>query len=130
LAKDLEARLFDDGRVVYFLGIGNVLYGVDADIERTYVNRSEHLRRLGEVANLMLDAGIILIVTAAALTQEEIQIIRTAVGQDRVEVVWVGEDVTTDLSYDVLLSEHEPTEDQVYRIKDLLQDKGVIFRPW
>ena len=30
-----KRRLFDDGRLVYFLGIGNVLYGVDADIERT-----------------------------------------------------------------------------------------------
>ena len=53
--------------MVYFLGIGNVLYGVDADIERKPENRQEHIRRLGEVANLMLDAGIILIVTAAEL---------------------------------------------------------------
>ena len=34
LAKDLEQRLFEIGNVVYFLGIGNVLYGVDADLEK------------------------------------------------------------------------------------------------
>ena len=34
VAKALEGKLFEDGKVVYFLGIGNVLYGVDADIER------------------------------------------------------------------------------------------------
>jgi bifunctional enzyme CysN/CysC len=34
LARQLEARLFDEGRVVYFLAIGNVVYGVDADIAR------------------------------------------------------------------------------------------------
>ena len=33
VAKGLEGKLFEDGKVVYFLGIGNVLYGVDADIE-------------------------------------------------------------------------------------------------
>ena len=64
VARRLEAKLFDEGRAVYFLGIGNVLYGVDADIARRGANRSEHLRRMAEVANLMLDAGQILIVTA------------------------------------------------------------------
>jgi len=34
VAKALEGKLFEDGKVVYFLGIGSVLYGVDADIER------------------------------------------------------------------------------------------------
>ena len=108
VAKGLESRLFDDGRVVYFLGIGNVLYGVDADIERTVENRQEHLRRLGEIANLMLDAGVILVVTAAELTHQELQLIRTSVGSDRIETVWVGENVTTDLAYDVLLPSMKP----------------------
>ena len=67
VAKALEGKLFEDGKVVYFLGIGNVLYGVDADIERKQENRLEHMRRLAEVANLMLDAGIILVVAAAEL---------------------------------------------------------------
>src|SRR6185295_813079 len=62
LGKDLEAKLFEDGRVVYFLGLANVLYGVDADIDRGQDHRQEHLRRLGEVANILLDAGAILIV--------------------------------------------------------------------
>jgi bifunctional enzyme CysN/CysC len=43
LAKQLESRLFDEGRVAYFLGIGNVLYGVDADIARDRENRAEHI---------------------------------------------------------------------------------------
>ena len=33
VAKALEGKLFEDGKVVYFLGIGNVLYGVDADLK-------------------------------------------------------------------------------------------------
>ena len=33
VARALEKRLFEDGRIVYFLGIGNILYGVDADIK-------------------------------------------------------------------------------------------------
>ena len=33
IARRLEEQLFNDGKYVYFLGIGNVLYGVDADIK-------------------------------------------------------------------------------------------------
>ncbi len=39
LARALEERLFNDGRFVYFLGIGNVLYGVDADIQSAAARR-------------------------------------------------------------------------------------------
>jgi len=130
LGKDVEARLFEDGRVVYFLGIGNVLYGVDADIERKSENRQEHLRRLGEVANLMLDSGAILIVTAANLSQEDLEVIKTSVDPDRIETVWVGDSVTTDITCDLILAEQEAEEEGVERIKRLLQDKGVLFRPW
>ena len=75
-----KARLFDEGRYVYFLGIGNVLYGVDADIDRSDEHRPEHLRRLGEVANILLDAGLIVIATAVGVTQEDVEVIATAVG--------------------------------------------------
>jgi bifunctional enzyme CysN/CysC len=130
LGKDLEARLFEDGRVVYFLGFGNVLYGVDADIERKLENRVEHLRRLAEVANLMLDSGAILIVTAIELTQEDLDVIKTSVDPDRIDTIWVGDQVTTDVGYDLLLGDHEAEVEGVDRIKRLLQDKGVLFRPW
>jgi bifunctional enzyme CysN/CysC len=129
VAKALEDKLFQDGKVVYFLGIGNVLYGVDADIERKQENRLEHMRRLAEVANLMLDAGIILIVAAAELTQDDLEVIKTAVQPDWIETVWAGDTITTDLSCDLHLPGGAIPE-AVDRLKAHLQDKGVIFRPW
>ena len=129
LARELEARLFDDGRLVCFLGIGNVLYGVDADIERTGPNRAEHLRRLGEVANILLDAGMIVIATAAMLTQEDLEVIRTSGGTDRVLAVWLG-DRPAGLACDLVLSGQEAAADGVSRLKTLLHDCGAIFRPW
>lgn len=130
LGKDLEARLFEDGRVVYFLGMANVLYGVDADIGRQAEHRGEHLRRLGEVANILLDAGAILIVTAQQLCQEDLEIVKTTVDPDRIEVVWVGDQITTDIQCDLILGDDEAESEGVDRIKRLLQDKGVLFRPW
>ncbi|MBA3445532.1 MAG: adenylyl-sulfate kinase [Gemmatimonadales bacterium] len=129
VAKALEGKLFEDGKVVYFLGIGNVLYGVDADIERKQTNRLEHMRRLAEVANLMLDAGIILIVAAAELTQDDLEVIKTAVQPELIETVWAGDNITTDLAFDLHLP-RGPVAESVDRLKAHIQDKGIIFRPW
>jgi bifunctional enzyme CysN/CysC len=129
LARALEARLFDDGRHVYFLAIGNVLYGVDADLQRTEGNRPEHVRRLGEVANLLLDAGLIVIATAVTLGAQDVQRLRTAVGEDRVAFVWMGDEVSTDMTPDLVVSDGND-EDGTAALKALLQQMGVIFRPW
>jgi bifunctional enzyme CysN/CysC len=129
VAKAFEGKLFEDGKVVYFLGIGNVLYGVDADIERKQANRLEHMRRLAEVANLMLDAGIILIVAAAELTQDDLEVIKTAVQPELIETVWAGDNITTDLAFDLHLP-RGPVAESVDRLKAHIQEKGIIFRPW
>jgi bifunctional enzyme CysN/CysC len=130
LGRDLETRLFEDGRFVYFLAIGNLLYGVDADLDRTDQNRAEHVRRLSEVANILLDAGLIVIATAIALTHDELDLIRTAVGSDRVSAVWVGDELPTAAVCDLTLGTQEAQEDGVACLKAMLQNKGVIYRPW
>jgi bifunctional enzyme CysN/CysC len=129
-AREFESRLFDEGRLVYFLGIGNVLYGVDADIDRNDQNRAEHIRRMGEVVNILLEAGHIVIATAVALDREDIQILRTAVGTDRVFAVWIGDGAEVDGSCDLVLSQQEAENDLVAKLKALLQDHRIIFRPW
>jgi bifunctional enzyme CysN/CysC len=130
LARELESRLFADGRVVYFLGIGNLLYGVDADIGRADDDRAEHMRRLAEIANLMLDSGAILIVTAAELTMSDLEIIREGVDAERVTTVWLGDTDLAGLPSDLNVSERLSISEGAEQIKSLLRDQGVVFRPW
>lgn len=131
IAKALERQLFTDGRFVYFLGIGNVLYGVDADIKGTSNNhREEHLRRLAEVSNIILDAGVLLIVTATRLTQNEVELIKTSIGSDSVMVIWVGQSITTDIDYHIHISNFESEDEAAIEIKHYLQEAGIIFKPW
>jgi len=129
IAKRLEAELFSDGKMVYFLGIGNVLYGVDADIKGKNDYRQEHLRRLAEVAHLLLEAGLILIVTAIELTQEDLELIETTIHTDKIETIWVGEEVTTDISYDLRISTLEDHEVASHKIMAMLQEKGILLEP-
>ena len=126
LAKALEARLFQSGQVVYFLGMANVLYGVDADLGRAAEDRAEHIRRLAEIANLLLDAGVILLVTAQELTREDLEVIRTAAPADRIVTAWLGDRLTTDLPLDLQLSESAPEAESVERLRALLEARGAF----
>lgn len=127
LAKLLERDLMNRGRYVYYMGIGSYLYGVGADTKKTSVqDHTEQIRRFAEVANLMLDAGMILVVTATDLTQSDYRIMKTVL--DRAfEIVWVGSEITTDISPDLQLADKD-YEESIARIINMLKDTGIIFR--
>ena len=125
VARDLEAQLFSEGQHVYFLGIGSVLYGVDADIRGSHEDHAEDIRRLAEVSNILLDSGLILIVTASELRQRDLDIILTAVDRDQVDVVWIGEEVTPPLSCDLHLGAGGAEELRA-QILTLLKNRGAL----
>lgn len=127
LAKLLERELMNCGRYVYYMGIGSYLYGVGADTKKGSVqNHTEQIRRFSEVANLMLDAGMILIVTATELTQSDYKIMK-AVVEKEFEVVWLGKELTTDISPDMQFVEQD-NEKNVSKLKNMLKEAGSIFR--
>jgi len=128
IAKRLEENLFNDNRQAYFMGIGNILYGLNTDIKNDTINHPEHLRRLAEISNLMIDAGNILIVTASELSQSDLEIIKTSIESDKIKVIWMGEKVTTDIYYDLKIPEDLSFEHKVLKIKKFLEQKGVFLR--
>ncbi len=127
LAKALEEQLFAAGRNVYFLGMGNVLYGVDADLERTGTHRQEHFRRLGEIANLMLDAGVLLVVSVAALGQDELEIVRMSVPAERILTVWVGPPAAGGVACDLLWPDTTRESGAVDAVLALLRARQIIL---
>jgi bifunctional enzyme CysN/CysC len=122
IAKALETRLFKDGRYVYFLGIGSALYGVNADI-RDAGNHREDIRRLAEVAHILLDSGLLLVVSAAELKPNDLAIIETAIDPDRIETIWVGEHLSAGLAGKVYAVADE-TEAALTAISSRLKARG------
>ena len=88
-----------------------MLYGVDADIDRTLANRHEHFRRLGEIAHLMLDAGLVLIVSAAELRADDLDIVRVSVAGDRITTVWFGPAEAAEIATDLVIPEGAPLDE-------------------
>lgn len=61
LAIELERRLFAEGYSVYVLDGDNLRTGLNADLGYSHADRTENIRRVGQVAALFADAGIIAI---------------------------------------------------------------------
>jgi bifunctional enzyme CysN/CysC len=61
LAGELERELFARGKQVYVLDGDNVRHGLSADLAFSPEDRRENVRRVGEVAKLFADAGLICI---------------------------------------------------------------------
>ncbi|MCP4303637.1 MAG: adenylyl-sulfate kinase [Actinomycetia bacterium] len=62
IAAVVEAHLVRSGRAVYSLDGDNVRHGLNADLGFSAADRTENIRRVGEVARLMADAGLVVLV--------------------------------------------------------------------
>jgi len=129
LARALEARLFQMGNIVYYLGMGSVVYGLDADIHghSAIEDRHEHVRRLAEIANIFLDAGMILIITAVELTQADLELFRVVVDSTAIVPIWVGNGENSDLAPDMRHVEIDPLEQAIKQALTGLQKDGFIL---
>ena len=58
LANALERRLFEMGKNTYVLDGDNIRHGLNKDLTFSAKDRTENIRRIGEVANLMVDGGM------------------------------------------------------------------------
>jgi adenylylsulfate kinase len=59
LANGVQKRLFERGHLPYVLDGDNIRHGLNSDLGFLPEDRNENIRRLGEVARLFRDAGVI-----------------------------------------------------------------------
>jgi bifunctional enzyme CysN/CysC len=62
IAYEVEERLVTDGRAAYVLDGDNLRHGINADLGFSKEDRTENVRRVGEIARLMADAGLVVLV--------------------------------------------------------------------
>lgn len=76
IANLLEKRLFEAGYHTYLLDGDNVRHGLNRDLGFTEADRVENIRRVAEVAKLMVDAGLIVIASFISPFQADRQMAR------------------------------------------------------
>jgi bifunctional enzyme CysN/CysC len=76
VAKLLQKRLFDKGYQVFVLDGDNIRKGLNSDLGFSATDRTENLRRVGEVAALFAKAGVIVISAFISPMREDRRAVR------------------------------------------------------
>ena len=79
IANLVEKQLYADGRQTYLLDGDNVRHGLNKDLGFTDQDRVENIRRVAEVARLMVDAGLIVMVSFISPFRSERRMARALV---------------------------------------------------
>jgi bifunctional enzyme CysN/CysC len=89
IANFLEKRLHAGGKHTYILDGDNVRHGLNRDLGFTEADRVENIRRVAEVAKLLVDAGLIVIVAFISPFRAERQLARALFDQGEFIEVFV-----------------------------------------
>ncbi|MGH9191853.1 MAG: adenylyl-sulfate kinase [Acidimicrobiales bacterium] len=89
VAAEVERSLVAAGRPAYLLDGDNLRHGLNADLGFSAADRTENIRRVGEVARLFADAGVVALVPVISpyrVDRDRARAIHRAVGLRFVEV--------------------------------------------
>ena len=89
IANLLERRLYAMDRHTYLLDGDNVRHGLNKDLGFTEIDRVENIRRVAEVARLMVDAGLIVLVSFISPFRAERRMARELVSKTEFFEVFV-----------------------------------------
>jgi bifunctional enzyme CysN/CysC len=89
IATELERELFNLGKHAYVLDGDNIRHGLCSDLAFSPEDRKENIRRVGEVAKLFADAGIICITAFISPYQSDRELVRKMVKPKQFVEVYV-----------------------------------------
>ncbi|MBN8488247.1 MAG: sulfate adenylyltransferase subunit CysN [Burkholderiales bacterium] len=89
IANLVEKKLHAMGRHTYLLDGDNVRHGLNKDLGFTEADRVENIRRISEVAHLMVDAGLIVLTAFISPFRSERAMARSLMGEGEFVEVYV-----------------------------------------
>lgn len=90
LADALEKKLIKQGKHTYLLDGDNLRLGLCKDLGFSDTDREENIRRVSEVANLFVDAGLIVITSFISPFQKDRELARSVIGEDNFLEVYLS----------------------------------------
>lgn len=127
VAKALEQGLFENGLNAYYLGVANIDRGLDADLGYHADNAGERLRRIGELARILTDAGLIFITTIDDADDYDIGTLKQLNEPSDILVVNLGENSFSRYTPDLQLSSGGELADAVKLVTGMLKTREIII---
>lgn len=89
IANALEQELYDNQIHTYLLDGDNVRKGINADLSFAPEDRTENIRRIAEIANLMVDAGLVVLASFVSPYKIDRENVKNIVGYNNFVEVFV-----------------------------------------
>jgi adenylylsulfate kinase len=89
IASQLEKNLHNNGYLTYVLDGDNIRHGLNSDLAFSSEDRHENIRRVAEMAKLMTEAGIIVIVSFISPFNELRHLAQNIIGKDNFIEIFV-----------------------------------------
>jgi bifunctional enzyme CysN/CysC len=89
LANEISTRLFANNQPHFVLDGDNLRHGINRDLGFTPSDRTENIRRTAEVASLMVDAGLIVLVSMVSPMETDRNMARSIIGEERFTLVYL-----------------------------------------
>lgn len=90
IANALEEKLHAHGVKTFALDGDNIRHGINKDLSFSPEDRSENNRRIGEIAKLFVDAGVVVLAAFVAPYKKDRDLIKNTVGQENYIEVFVN----------------------------------------
>ena len=90
LCNALEQRLHQKGIKTYVLDGDNIRLGINKNLGFSPEDRTENIRRIGEISNLFIDAGVVVLAAFVAPYKKDRENIRSLVGAEHFIEVFVN----------------------------------------
>jgi len=90
LCNALEQRLHQKGIKTYVLDGDNIRLGINKNLGFSPEDRTENIRRIGEISNLFIDAGVVILAAFVAPYKKDRENIRSLVGAQHYVEVFVN----------------------------------------
>lgn len=90
IANALEKKLLSKGYHTYILDGDNVRKGLNSDLTFSPEDRKENIRRIAETANLLLDAGIVVLSAFVSPYRDDRENVKKIVGDDNFVEVYIN----------------------------------------
>jgi adenylyl-sulfate kinase len=119
LANALEVALFARGHHSFLLDGDNLRHGLNQDLGFSDTDRSENIRRVGEVAKLFTQAGLIVITAFISPFKEEREWVKNLVGPSQFTEIYLSTSLSVCEERDVKGLYHKA------RMGDLTQFTGI-----
>jgi len=94
IANEVEKKIFEGGHHTYVLDGDNIRFGLNSNLGFSPEDRTENIRRIGEVAKLFVDAGIIVSTAFISPYREDRDRVRSIVEDGDMVEIFVQCDIT------------------------------------